>query len=161
MKKVLISILLSTVPLVAVAEGDYRDEGNWFIKKETNKLTDKTDVYAMLSPSSGSGTLFLRCANNKTEAFLSVDNYLGSGYGTPITTRIDGGKPIKSSWSMGEGGDAAFAPKSLVFIKSINGKKELIIGYSPYGKSQVIAEFNLNGIDKVASEISVACGWKM
>lgn len=161
MKKVIVGALLGIVSVSAVADGDYRDEGQWMIKKESNKLTDKTDVYAMLRPSSGSGTLFLRCENNKTEAFLSVNEYLGSSYGTTVTTRIDGGKPIKSSWVMGEGGDSAFSPKSLSFIKSINGKKELIIGYSPYGKSQVIAEFDLNGINDVASEVSAACGWKL
>lgn len=161
MKKIIVGAFLVVVSVSAVADGDYRDEGRWMIKKESNKLTDKTDVYAMLMPSSGSGTLFLRCENNKTEAFLSVNDYLGSSYGTSVTTRIDGGKPIKSSWVMGEGGDSAFAPKAVSFIKSINGKKELIIGYSPYGKSQVIAEFDLNGIGKVAGEVSAACGWKL
>ncbi|OBU04741.1 hypothetical protein [Morganella psychrotolerans] len=161
MRKIIVGVLIGAMPLVAAADGAYRDEGEWMIKINTNKLTDKADVYGMLHSSSGGGTLFIRCENNKTEAFLSIDDYLGSGYNTGVTTRIDGGKPIKSSWTMGEGGDAAFAPKAVSFIKSINGKKGLIIGYSPYGKSQVIAEFDLNGIDKVAGEVSAACGWKL
>ncbi|WP_323115929.1 hypothetical protein [Klebsiella variicola] len=162
MKKVLIAAVLTTAPFLAIGDDSgVAKEGKWLMSKEENKLTDKVDIYGMLSASKGRGSLIIRCKNNTTDAYFSIDSYLGSDDSTAITTRIDGAKPVKSSWVMGEGGDAAFPPKALSFIKSLHGKKELIVGYRPYGKSQLISEFDLSGIDNVIDGVSAACGWKM
>lgn len=150
-------LLLSSSTLAA----DYERLGDWSIKKEENKLTDKTDYFAILSAKDQDVSLILRCQNNSTEAFLSMEDYMGSGYGSKVTIRADKGKPVSQTWGIGEGGTSLFAPKAVTFIKSLTGKSNLITGYSPYGKSQLIAEFNLEKIDTVAKEISSACNWKL
>ncbi|HEM8199895.1 TPA: hypothetical protein U2M28_003960 [Providencia stuartii] len=159
MKKVF--LVLSLLLSCSVSAADYEDLGDWSIKKENNKLTDKTDYFAILLAKDKDVALILRCKNNKTDAFLSMEDYMGSNYGSTVTTRIDKGKPISQTWGIGGGGTTLFAPKAVSFIKSLTGKSNLITGYSPYGKSQVIAEFNLDNIDVVAKEISSACGWKL
>lgn len=154
---VVLSLLLSTSAFSA----DYERVGDWLVNKEENKLTDKIDYYAMLSAKDQDVSLILRCQNNKTEAYLSMEDYMGSGYGSKVTIRTDKGKPVSQSWGIGEGGTSLFAPKATTFIKSLIGKKSLITGYSPYGKSQLVAEFNIENADIVAKEISSACGWKL
>ncbi|EOX9818868.1 MULTISPECIES: type VI secretion system-associated protein TagO [Providencia] len=150
-------LLLSGSTLAA----NYEKLGDWLINKEENKLTDKTDYYAMLSADDHDVALFLRCQNNKTEAYLAMEDYMGGGYSSKVALRLDKGKTVHQSWGMGEGGTSLFAPNAVSFIKSLTGKSNLITGYSPYGKSQVIAEFNLDNIDVVAKEISSACNWKL
>ncbi len=79
--------------------------GPWITKSEINKMTDQTDFVALnLSPDSynKAGTdratsLVLRCSDNKTDAYLSFNDYMGSD-NPRITVRLDGGKPVKSVW---------------------------------------------------------------
>lgn len=60
--------------------------GPWITKSEINKMTDQTDFVALnLSPDSynKAGTdratsLVLRCSDNKTDAYLSFIDYMGS-----------------------------------------------------------------------------------
>ncbi|MEB7910347.1 type VI secretion protein, partial [Escherichia coli] len=63
-------------------------------------------------------SLVLRCSDNKTDAYLSFNDYMGSD-NPRITVRLDGGKPVKSVWGGGEGGDSAFAPQPIQFIKTL------------------------------------------
>ncbi|MDC9588354.1 type VI secretion system-associated protein TagO [Xenorhabdus sp. XENO-10] len=159
MKNILVvaSLLLSS----SVFASNYEKLGDWSVRKEENKLTDQTDYYAILPATDRDVSLVLRCQNNKTEAYLSMKDYMGGGHGSKVTLRLDKGKPIVQTWGMGERGTSLFAPKSLQLIQSLVGKKNMIVGYEPYGKSQTIAEFNIDNIDVIATSISSACNWKM
>ncbi|MBI6548620.1 type VI secretion system-associated protein TagO [Xenorhabdus lircayensis] len=159
MKKLLLA-LACLLPLTSTAS-EYQDIGKWFITKEVNKLTDKVDYFAVLSPEGGEGALVLRCKDNITEAYLATDEYLGSEDYTKVTFRIDKKNVVTEYWVMGGGGDSAFAPSSVKFIKKIYDKQNVIFGYKPYGKTQIVAEFKIDHINEVAKEISKACGWKL
>lgn len=90
-------LLLSGSTLAA----NYEKLGDWLINKEENKLTDKTDYYAMLSADDHDVALFLRCQNNKTEAYLAMEDYMGGGYSSKVALRLDKGKTVHQSWGMG------------------------------------------------------------
>ncbi|WP_252496648.1 type VI secretion system-associated protein TagO [Escherichia coli] len=130
-------------------------------------MTDQTDFVALnLSPDSynKAGTdratsLVLRCSDNKTDAYLSFNDYMGSD-NPRITVRLDGGKPVKSAWGGGEGGDSAFAPQPIQFIKTLAKHKKAIFGFEPYGSTMQVVEFDLSEIDKVVEKISQSCNWK-
>jgi len=166
MKKV-IALFLIALSFGAMAE-EMQTEGSWYYKKNVNKMTDTTDVVAISSTKdiySKDGierrtTLVMRCKDNKTEAYLSLNDYLGNDY-PKITLRFDDGKPEKKTWSGGEGGDSAFATNPVAFIKEMSKHKKLIAGFEPYGLTMQAVEFDLSGADKVAQEISKACNWKM
>lgn len=133
--------------------------GPWITKSEINKMTDQTDFVALnLSPDSynKAGTdratsLVLRCSDNKTDAYLSFNDYMGSD-NPRITVRLDGGKPVKSVWGGGEGGDSAFAPQPIQFIKTLAKHKKAIFGFEPYGSTMQVVEFDLSEIDKVVEK---------
>ena len=61
---------------------------------------------------------YLRCSDNKTDAYLSFNDYMGSD-NPRITVRLDGGKPVKSVWEVG-GGDSAFAPQTNTIYKDLS-----------------------------------------
>lgn len=107
-----------------------------------------------------STSIVLRCREGKTEAYLSVDEYMGID-DPLITIRFDGGKPQKRRWSAAEGGEAAFSPKAISFIKDISSHKKMILGFEPYGSTMQVVEFDLTGADSIAKEISSSCKWKM
>lgn len=141
--------------------------GSWITKSETNKMTDQTDFVALnTSPdtynkagSTRETTLVLRCSDNKTDVYLSFSDYMGSD-SPRITMRLDDGKPVKKTWGGGEGGDAAFAPQPIQFIKELAKHKKVIFGFEPYGTTMQVVEFDLSEIDKVLENLSQACEWK-
>ncbi len=165
MKKILIAALLGS--LSATANADIESIGSWAAKSDTNKMTDETDYVAMNTSSdkynkSGSSretTLVLRCSNNKTEAYLSFNDYMGSR-DPVITMRLDGGKPTKKTWGGAEGGDAAFSPQAVQFIKELSKHKKAVFGFEPYGSTMQIVEFDITGIDKVTEKLASSCKWK-
>ncbi|MBD2826696.1 hypothetical protein [Xenorhabdus szentirmaii] len=159
MKKLLLA-LACLLPLASTAS-EHQKLGKWLISKDINKLTDKVDYFAVLSPEDGEGALVLRCKDNTTEAYLATDEYLGSGDYTKVTLRIDKKNVITESWVMGGSSDSAFAPSPVRFIKKIYDKQNVIFGYKPYGKTQIVAEFKIDHINEVAKEISEACNWKL
>ncbi len=166
MRKVL-AVILVTLSFGAIAS-DMQQEGSWYYKTKVNKMTDSTDIVAIVSTKdvySRQGverntSLVMRCNENKTDAYISTTDYLGSS-APEITLRFDGGKPVKKSWTSAEGGDAAFSPDAVSFIKELTKHKKVIIGFEPYGSTMQAVEFDLAGSDKIASEISKACNWKM
>ena len=166
MKKVILFTLLA-VSFSAMSDDGIQKEGNWYFKSKINKMTDSTDVFAINSAKDAytkqglerNTSLVLRCSENKTDAYISVNDYLGSDSPT-ITLRFDGSKPARSLWHAGEGGDAAFAPNAVSFIKELSTHKNLIIGFEPYGSTMQAIEFDLSGADAMAKKISEACNWK-
>ncbi|PHM21969.1 hypothetical protein [Xenorhabdus ehlersii] len=159
MKKLLL-VFVCLLPFAATAS-EYQNLGKWFIIKEVNKLTDQVDYFASLSPEDGEGALVLRCGKNTTEAYIATDEYLGSEDYTKVTFRIDKQNVITENWEIGGSNDTAFAPKPLKFIRKIYGKQNIIVGYKPYGKIQIVAEFKIDHINEVVKEVSKACGWKL
>lgn len=166
MKKA-ITLILIALSFGASAE-EMQNEGSWYYKKDVNKMTDATDVVAITSTKdiySKKGierrtSLVMRCKENTTDAYLSLNDYIGND-DPGITLRFDDGKPEKRTWSGGEGGDSAFAPNAVSFIKELTKHKKLIAGFEPYGSTMQIVEFDLTGVDKIAQEISKACNWKL
>ncbi|CAH5983391.1 TPA: type VI secretion system-associated protein TagO [Klebsiella pneumoniae] len=166
MKKTILALFIVSMPLVSIA-AEYVTEGAWQVKKEQNKMTDNTDVVAInRSPDvytrqgiERSTSLVIRCKENKTEAYLSVSEYMGSD-DPVVTVRLDGGKAQKRTWSGAEGGEAAFSTKPVSFIKEISSHKKMIVGFEPYGSTMQVVEFDLTGIDSIAKEVGNACKWK-
>lgn len=165
MKKVLAIAFLGL--LSTAANAGTESTGAWVTKSKTNKMTDETDFVALNTSSdtynkdglTRETTLVLRCASNKTDAYLSFHDFMGSD-DPYITMRLDGGKPTKKIWDGGEGGDAAFSPQAVSFIKELSKHKKAIFGFEPYGSTMQVVEFDLTGIDKVAESLSEACKWK-
>jgi len=165
MKKVLLLALVIGTSFSANA--GVEKFGSWITKSETNKMTDQTDFVAInTSPdiynkagSSRETSLVLRCSENKTEVYLSFSDYMGSD-SPRVTIRLDGGKPVKKAWGGGEGGDAAFAPQPIQFIKELAKHKKVIFGFEPYGTTMQVVEFDLSETDKVMENLSQACKWK-
>ncbi|MGR7479745.1 type VI secretion system-associated protein TagO [Klebsiella aerogenes] len=166
MKKMTLALFIAAMPLVSFG-ADFVGEGAWLVKKEENKMTDQADVVAInRSPDvytrqgiERSTSMVIRCKENKTEAYLSVSEYMGSD-DPMVTIRLDGGKPQKRRWSGAEGGEAAFSTKPISFIKEISSHKKMIVGFEPYGSTMQVVEFDLTGIDSISKEISNACKWK-
>lgn len=167
MKRVLTAAIFLMVSFSSMS-ADPQMEGAWFYEKSTNKMTDATEMFATTTSRdvyTRSGldrntTLVVRCSENKTEAYLSTDDYLGSREPF-VTIRFDDEKPRRQQWVSAEGGNAAFAPNAISLIRKIGSHKKLIAGFEPYGSTMQVVEFDLSGSGKIAGMIADSCGWKI
>lgn len=142
--------------------------GSWTYKKESNKLTDRTDFLSTNRSTNSyskngrdmSATLVIRCSSDNTNLFISTDDYLGAS-SPKISVRLDNEKPVTSQWNIDEKGGTVFTRKPIGLIKDLTKHKKLVIGFETYGSTMESLEFDLSGIDSIAQEVSTACGWTL
>ncbi|PWD85832.1 type VI secretion system-associated protein TagO [Ignatzschineria cameli] len=102
--------------------------------------------------------LMLRCQRDKTDAFVSWDEYLGSN-NMKVAYRIDKEEAKNSWWNASSNGQASFIPKPISFIKSLEGKETIYIEAEKYRGGRVSATFDISGIKEVIEPLRKACNW--
>ena len=151
---------------------DASKKGNWVLTQEVSKIDDSINVFVMILSENdvikrfgGSApvTFLMRCMENTTSIYFSMDNFLSDiqSYGV-ITIRLDDQRAFdkrfvastdNSALGLWRGGAA------IPFLKQLKGKKRLIARITPFNESSVTAEFNIDGIDEYIDAIGKQCGW--
>lgn len=140
-------------------------KGKWITKTNTDPLTDKSVFLALLGAESGKGTygdavsLFVRCQNNTTEAYINWNSFLGSD-GIQVTSRIDKNPAKTSTWDISTDHKASFMPSATATLKSFIGATSFVANLTPYSESPVTAVFDITGAESALEDISKGCGWK-
>ena len=143
------------------------NKGKWVTTIDTSPIDDSQKVTLTLEAetsirgnySSSTPTLILRCSENKTEAYIAWDVYLGIGT-TKVLTRLDRDKARTKTWGLSTDNKATFVPGSnTTFIKSLIGHKKLLTQTTPYGASPVMTTFQLSGLNDAVKPLRKACHW--
>lgn len=143
-------------------------KGKWIVSETTSAVDDSTNVTLYLEAEElirGEyrhkdirPTIMLRCSENKTNAYITWDTYLGHG-STEVLTRIDKNKSIKRNWGLSTDYKATFAPKNISFIKSLFGHSKFLAQLTPYGDSPKMATFDIAGLKEAIKPLRKECGW--
>ena len=143
------------------------DNGKWDVSITTSEIDDSQKVILMLSSDNTilasykttRPTLILRCSENKTEAYVSWDTFLGTR-SAKILSRYDKEKAHTRSWGISTDNKASFAPGGNVsYIKKLLKHKKLLLQVTPYSDSPVTAKFDLRGINEAIKPLRKACHW--
>ena len=102
--------------------------------------------------------MVLRCQSNKTESYVSWQDYLG-GDDVWVTDRIDSKEPSTLKWGLSTDQKASFHPKPLEFIKALYEAQTYVAQVTPYNESPVTALFDLSGVKSVVTAIRKECNW--
>lgn len=146
----------------------------WAIRKETSKLTDRTNVYMAVESEETIDCgwnrgkkirLIVRCRENTTALIFHTGCHMTSSryndYGD-IILRIDRekaqtvrGNESTNNRSLGlwNGGS------SIPIIKQMFGKEQMIVRMTPYGENPFTATFQIAGLEKAISPLRQACSW--
>jgi type VI secretion system protein VasI len=148
-------------PVPTAVEGN----GKWQVSVKTNPLDDTTTVVLGLYAGSGTSArggrvlLILRCKSNKTEAYISWDDYLGSE--ARATWRIGAEDARTSKWGLSTDKEATFYPyDAIAFIRQLLNADRLVAQVTPYSEDPVTAVFDLTGLTNAIRPLQNACGWQ-
>jgi len=144
-----------------------KSKGKWVVSESKSPIDDSITVTMMLDASDTiinpygqftRPTLILRCSENKTNAFISWDMFLGTN-NIRVLNRIDKQKAKTRSWYISTDNKAIFAPKNIAFIKSLFGHEKLLQQLTPYGESPKTTSFEIGGLKEAIKPLRKACGW--
>lgn len=136
---------------------------------EPDPLTGKPKATALLRATSGKArsglpiVLLIRCADDKTDVWISWRDFLDSDDRVVVTTRLGAGTASDDYWDNSTDKTSTFFPGSnenhIAYVKALLGESQLVARTTPYNESPVTAVFDLTGIDKAVAKIREACEW--
>ena len=95
-------------------------------------------------------SLVVRCTPQSLEAFVVTGSPLKIEpkiEGKRVTTSVDG-EPLRTEqWVDADDRTAVFAPDPAAFVQRLRNARSLEFGYSPHNSTDVVAQFNVAGID--------------
>jgi len=142
-------------------------KGKWIVREDKSAIDDTINVYLSISSNkpirSGYNTvrptLYVRCAENKTNIFLTWNLYLGIDE-TTMLTRFDKQKANTRSWSISTDNKAVFIRGSDInFAKQLMKHDKLLTQITPYSESPVMATFDIRGLSEAIKPLRKACRW--
>ena len=104
--------------------------------------------------------LVIRCTAQNIEAFvttgsLKIDPRVE---GKTVTVSMDGEPVRREQWADSDDRSALFAPNPAAFTQRLRTARTFHLGYSPHSSSDVVAQFQVSGIDAFISAASKHCG---
>ncbi|MDE1492738.1 type VI secretion system-associated protein TagO [Xenorhabdus bovienii] len=170
-KFTLVSTLISLSALTTNAFADdslsLDDKGEWEIQKNKSPIDDSENIHLYIyaeTPIKGmfgkviQPTLSFVCRENKTDAFITWDTYLGMDSSSMIT-RIDSKKAVTREVYISTDNKAAFFQTPVSIIKEMSNSQKLYAQIIPYGESPVATTFNLKGLSEAVKPLRQACKW--
>lgn len=142
-------------------------KGKWIVKTDKSPINDTINVYLSLSSeqsvSSGYNTvtpmLLIRCAEGKTNAYITWDLYLGLE-STKMLTRLDKAPAVTKTWSISTDNKAVFVSgNDMAFVKQLMLHQTLLTQITPYSQSPVMATFDIGGLSEAIKPLRDACKW--
>jgi type VI secretion system protein VasI len=124
-------------------------------------MTDQPEVVLSLAAADDPRTLLIfRCRRNRTEAFISPREFLGSVDPIDILVRI-GDRPATSQrWNPSTTGRAAFSTNPIEFIRSVQAVDVLRMEISPRHSGRISLRFETRGLREVIGPLQAACNWR-
>ena len=141
-------------------------KGKWDVSITTSEIDDSQKVILSLSSDNTiyssyrteRPSLYLRCAENKTEAYIAWGVFLGSD-NTKVLLRYDKEKAKTRRWGLSTDHKATFVRGNIPFIKKLLKHKKLLLRVTPYSDSPVTATFDLRGLNEAIKPLRKACHW--
>lgn len=129
----------------------------WEVSVKVDPITSKNSYFLSVpSVDRPQSRLFLRCDERRSfDMFVAETSYMGMDGGN-VAVKIDD-RPPQTWWgSPGSGGDSVFF-SNRKNATALLGAKQLIVQYSPYGKTKESATFDVSGLDVAAADFRKGC----
>ena len=142
------------------------DKGKWYTSIDTSEIDDTKNVILTLSAENAiysryrteRPTLYLRCAENKTEAYINWNVFLGSD-SIKVLLRYDKEKAKTRRWDTSTDHKSLFVRGNIPFIKKLLKHKKLLVKVTPYSESPVTTTFDVRGLKEAIKPLREACHW--
>jgi type VI secretion system protein VasI len=146
--------------------------GQWKVRTDTSPVDDSQSVYLSASadsPIAGwpnqrvTPTLWLRCREHKTEAYVETGMAANPEYGSlsevTVTLRLDRDRAFKLQASQSTNREALFLPGASGLMKRFFGKEKLLFSFTPFNSSAATTTFPIGGLSEAIKPLRNACKW--
>jgi hypothetical protein len=137
-------------------------EGDWHVSEGKSAADDTAILTAALEALGGKAALILRCQHNRTEAYVSIQSYVGAAQPLPVTYSINDGPATETRWLPAQEGNALFVPTptaAIDFIRALPDQATLSMTvYDFIGRGQQL-QYKLGPMTELRDKMAVACRW--
>ncbi len=141
-----------------------KGKGKWAVSVKQNPIDDSKSVTLLLDAESGESKwgkkvyLVIRCNSNKTEMYISWQDYLGNK--ANVLTRVGTNKARTKEWSLSTNSQSTFYPKGTIsFIKKMMTANKLLAQVTPYNENPTTAIFDTKGLVNAIKPLRETCHW--
>lgn len=146
-----------------------QDYTAWTVTTEKSELDGQTEVYAQAYSTNDvinsigiakKAAFFVFCKNSSTTIGFDFQNYMGND-DVRVRYSIDGGKVLSKIAGVSERGNVIgwWRGTGVGFLKTLLGKKKIVVAAPAYGQNPSEAVFDLQGFDVAMAQVRKACGW--
>jgi hypothetical protein len=144
---------VSSTPVASPSSAATTD--NWHLHESQNEM-DKTPEVTLHTSGSDGATLFIRCAEHKTEAFVNTETILDN---EGVRVRFDDSSPVRQAWSKSTDHKALFAPDAITFARDLTKAQKFFFEFTPFEERERTISFEVSGLDGKLQKVSDTCNW--
>jgi Type VI secretion system VasI, EvfG, VC_A0118 len=137
-------------------------QGSWVVSVGKSPSDDTPQMVAALEAIGGKGALVFRCQQGRTDAYVTLQAYVGAAQPLPVAYTINNGQEIATRWLPAKDGNALFVPTATLaieFIRSLPPEATLDLTIHDFvGRSEPL-QFKLGPISDLRDKMADVCGW--
>jgi Type VI secretion system VasI, EvfG, VC_A0118 len=137
-------------------------EGSWHVSEGKSATDGTPQLVAALEALGGRAALILRCQHGRTEAYVTLQSYVGAATPLPVTYTINDGTATDTRWLPSQEGNALFVPTptiAIAFIRSLSDQATLALTVHDFiGRTEQM-RFKLGPIAELRDKIAASCNW--
>lgn len=137
-------------------------QGSWVVSLGKSPSDETPQLVAALEALGGKGALVLRCQQGRTDAYVTLQAYVGAAQPLPVAYTINNGQEIATRWLPAKDGNALFVPTqalAIEFIRSLPPEATLALTIHDFVGRGELLQFNLGPISELRDKMAEACGW--
>jgi hypothetical protein len=108
--------------------------------------------------------LVVRCLYRTTEVFVAIKSAAsieGQAGSHTVRLQIDDDPELVQQWSDSVTGQELFAPGGVAIVRRLATAERMRFSFTPFNSKPVMADFSVQGFDKLAALVGTTCGWKL
>jgi hypothetical protein len=144
-----------------VADASRFAQGGWVVSLSKSP-SDDTQLVAALEALGGKGALVFRCQQGRTDAYVTLQAYVGAAQPLPVAYTINDGQEIATRWLPAKDGNALFVPTptlAIEFIRSLPSEATLALTIHDFVGRGELLQFKLGPISDLRDKMADVCGW--
>src|SRR6516165_7609504 len=137
-------------------------QGNWVVSLDKSPSDDTPQMVAALEAIGGKGALVFRCQQGRTDAYVTLQAYVGAAQPLPVAYTINNGQEIATRWLPAKDGNALFVPTAALaveFIRSLPPDASLDLTIHDFVGRGELFQFKLGPLSELRDKMADACGW--
>jgi type VI secretion system (T6SS) VasI/EvfG family protein len=136
--------------------------GSWVVSLGKSPTDDAPQLVAALEALGGKGALVFRCQQGRTDAYVTLQAYVGAAQPLPVSYTINNGQEIATRWLPAKDGNALFVPTAALaieFIRSLPPEATLALTIHDFVGRGELFQFKLGPISDLRDKMADVCGW--